>query len=538
MTTENGPGDSVTAETPTPDATGGLEEGTIEMVAPVREVTVFEDRALVVRRGTVALGAGTWTVVVSRSTPVVHDRSLRLMSPSPALKAGDCWVRRYVDQQLDPERFVRLEQELLSLRLRQRTLEDRGERLREEVRLRKRTLADLKARWEAAVPRGVDPHPIGEAVTAQFEELERLGEEIHHVAIEQKALEPRIKEVTERMVLARRPTGDFAADLAGRVEAEEAGTFELAWTYVVPCALWRPEHRAHLEPAGDGYRLEWNTMAVVWQRTGEVWRDVSLSCSTARPGRAAIPPLAGDDVLSVRRKTIQERREIVAELRDEAIQTTGEAARERAGELPGVDDGGEPLTWTLPGRVTVEPDGRPLRIPAFEWSAGATVTRSCLPERESRVFVVCTAHNPGPRAVLAGPVNLVREGGFIGRTDIGFVAPGETLRLSFGTRDDIRVHRDRRVKREESSFGARQTVTVTVDLAFSNLSDQPVDIEVTERVPVSEIEAVDVRLESGAPAQPDRDGMVCWTERLAPRGRTTRTIAARIVAPSRVDLPL
>lgn len=116
-------------------------------------------------------------------------------------------------------------------------------------------------------------------------------------------------------------------------------------TYITPCALWRPEHLARLtgDPNGTS-SLQIVASAVAWQRTGEEWANVSCRFSTARPAQHASPPLLSEDQLRLRRKSDAERRAIVVEAREQSIAVAGLGrGTQKVEEMPGVDDGGEPL---------------------------------------------------------------------------------------------------------------------------------------------------------------------------------------------------
>ena len=67
------------------------------------------------------------------------------------------------------------------------------------------------------------------------------------------------------------------------IEADAAAEASLTVEYMVPCAAWRPTHRARL---GEGHVL-FETDAAVWQATGEAWNDVTLQLSTARSSCSA-----------------------------------------------------------------------------------------------------------------------------------------------------------------------------------------------------------------------------------------------------------
>ncbi|MCA8938134.1 MAG: DUF4139 domain-containing protein, partial [Planctomycetes bacterium] len=100
----------------------------------------------------------------------------------------------------------------------------------------------------------------------------------------------------------------FECFIEVQVDASSMDDVELQVTYRTPCALWRPEHLARLnrdaKQAKSG-ELEWTTWAVVWQRTGEDWKDVELAFSTARPAQVADAPELTDDSLSKRKKTAE-----------------------------------------------------------------------------------------------------------------------------------------------------------------------------------------------------------------------------------------
>jgi len=51
---------------------------------------------------------------------------------------------------------------------------------------------------------------------------------------------------------------------------------------------------------------------------------------------------------------------------------------------------------------------------------------------------------------LAGPVDLIRENGFVGRTSVLFIAAGERFELGWGPDAELRVKRHSESKQEKS----------------------------------------------------------------------------------------
>jgi hypothetical protein len=257
--------------------------------------------------------------------------------------------------------------------------------------------------------------------------------------------------------------------------------------YLTPCALWRPAYRATLE--GTTVRLE--REAVVWQRTGEEWRNVALAFSTARPTLGTSPPKLQEDAVVTRAKAEQEKRVVSIAVREERIQDTGAGG---SAELPGLDDGGEPQRLLAPQRASVPSDGQPHRVKLGELAASATVERLCVPEHSALVALVAKFENPGPAVLLAGPVDLVRSSGFVGRAQLPFAAPHELVKLSFGSEDGLRVVRTVDEKTEEGRITGKRTTTRVVHLHVSNAAEVPAQLTVEERLPVSEVKEVEVQL--------------------------------------------
>ena len=265
---------------------------------------------------------------------------------------------------------------------------------------------------------------------------------------------------------------------------------DLSARYAVAGAMWRPAHVATLRDDGT---LHLESQACVWQATGEDWPQARLSFSTERPSLGTEPPQLHTDTLSLQPKAQQ----VQVQARDQVIATTGEGAAQRGGEtrdeLPGVDDGGEPLALQGEGLRSIASNGRPHRVPLFSFECGAEAELICRPEKVEAVLLRTTASHRGRHPLLAGPVELRRQGGFVGRTSTLFVAPGETFELGWGPEPDLRVHRKVELGEESRralSSWVRKPRTIRVTI--SNLGPKPHTIRLQERVMVSEIDKVEV----------------------------------------------
>lgn len=513
------------------------------VTAPIASVTVLEDRAAVARRGHVSLAPGQHRLVIERVAPALVDKTLT--ASATGARVLDVRCERALAPWRDPaggssEAVAGLRAERTSLQLARLAALARGTSARGEVAaLGEIAIAALR---ELAVDAGRATPPAGAATALAALDADDAAARARRVIADQEAqdLAAAIARLDDRIAHAEAESGTQVANLVIDLLADAASDVLLAIGYVVPGAAWRPYHRAVLTrgPEPGQAQLAWQTTACVWQATGEDWAAADLVFSLERPSLGVAPPVLVDDELGARRRA----ETVTVEARDQELQTTGlGAAPQGAPQVPGIDDGGLGLALTAP-RATIRADGAPHRVPVGGFTAPAKLDEVAIPLRSPWVHVRARLANTGAAPLLAGPVDLVMASGYIGRTEIGFVAPGEQLALGFGIDADVRVHRRETRDRDDAGLlGGWNVQTVRVAVRLSNLAAEPREIVVTERVPISEVEQVEIQT-SAPDAVPlgdadvvqvvdraiDDRGLVTWTVALPPLGRRAVTLEYRI----------
>lgn len=504
------------------------------------QVTLFEDRAAVTRVASAELPAGVSRVLLSGVGATVDDATLivRLSRPDARVLSSKILRRIETRPEADDQALQEIEADL--------------ERCRRERRRAEQTLGRAEARvrrasaLESEVLSALERVPRG--AVADWAEAHRevdvglsraLAEEA--AAARADALASRdLARAEARASQARREKPQAVTLVEVEVEAGSAGPISLELEYRTPCALWRPEHVVQLStPVGtEPAKLAIRTHATVWQTTGEEWREVALSFSTARPARSAAPPTLQDDILALRRKTEAEKHQVVIEARDQTIELARGGGGQAVDEMPGVEDGGEAQLYHAKRPTTVPSDGQPLRVDVSELALDATVDRLAIPERSEAVFLRARSTLASKRPLLAGPAAIMRGTELVGRSTLPFIAAGEPFELSLGIDDGARVRRKESVKRETTPLTGTQKITKTVRLYLSNLSGTTKAFLVKERFPVSEIADVTVELLSKGGASADVvDGFLSFNVELAPRAHRELELSYRIDAAAKVVLP-
>lgn len=494
---------------------------------PVKKVVVMEDRAQVERRGTVLLN-GVTKVEIEGLPLVAVDRSLKLEVTGGTLIDAK-FERRWKEQPRGG-----LPADASALRTKVKALE-----------LQKLKEADAVARLEAraevfAAARADLFRAISQQAGFGTNEQEKWKTQLNELSTKQAALdeerrlarlalaftELRHQEARMALNVAEEPVRKVDCVLA--LTLEGSGEAQVRASYLVPCAVWRPAYRATL--GGDQVKVE--AEAVVWQRTGEEWEHVELFFSTARPTLGTSPPTLTEDRLSLRSKQEIEKRVVDVAIREEVIQSAGETSG--APEMPGLDDGGETRLLQAAGATTIRSDGQPHRVSLFSFDSKAVVERVCAAELSSLVFVLARFPNTSGQVLLAGPVDLIRDSGLVGRAQLKFAAPGETIKLSFGNEDGLQVIRETDEKVEEARLTGRRTTTKTVKLHVSNARTSPARLVIEERVPVSEVKEVEIQvLTKESPA--NKDGIARIEVELGANATKTSKFSWEISAAAKVS---
>jgi uncharacterized protein (TIGR02231 family) len=484
-------------------------------------VTVSEDRAVVVRRGSLDLDAGTARIRVEGVAPVLVSKSLRVRVEQGDAKVGEANVVREARSTLPEDRTARSAAEALQAELDE--CADRMAHRAAAIARAQSELAVLDAAARATLAEVAEDaahgQPSSPSLGRAFEDREKeLHAEVVRLTLENRDERELFDRIAMRRAAAEHPSTRARAAIEIALSAPAPGRATIAIEYIVPGACWRPQHTATLA----GTTVAVGTDGCVWQRTGEDWDGVELRLSTERPSLGKEPPRLADDVLAAER-----RQEVIyVEARQEAIQTAG-LGGQAAVRVPGIDDGGEARVLVCPDRARVPTDGRPHRVRLGAFDAVAELESICLPQVTAAVILRSRQRNTSPAPLLAGPVDLVRSGGFVGRTKVPFVAPGERFELGWGPDPGVRVrHEAEEVDEEPGVLSAFLVRRVRERVYLSALDDAERRFAVTMRIPVSELEKVEVvqdtdRTRGAKPA--DVDGFVTWDIALG-RGRARERI--------------
>jgi len=330
---------------------------------------------------------------------------------------------------------------------------------------------------------------------------------------------------------------------------------DLVIRYQVTSASWTPFYDARLATGtkAQAPSLQLVRRASIQQRTGEIWDNVALSLSTARPGAGTAAPQLGTMTVDYEGDVVARPRSELAPTtmsrsvgqtriaassddedrrRDKPMETTAEEVRAT------VDTQGFQAVYGIPGRATVPATGENKRVQIDDMALDPALTVRTVPKRDDKAYLYAKLTIARGTPILPGPVALFRDATFVGSGRLPLLAPGEEHELGFGVDDAVKVrHAIAEEKRGESGIiTSSKTDTRNYRMTIKNLRERPINLVVLDQVPVSQ--NADIKVELTGKTAPtkqnleDKRGVVAWEMKLEPDEEKVIEHGYRVTWPS------
>jgi uncharacterized protein (TIGR02231 family) len=519
----------------------GLAPGSILAKSAIKSVTVFPERATVVREAELRLDPAVKAVVFEGLPATLIPSSLRVTGKGTAAVKilGLDVASMYLESALLPE-IKKIQGEIDALE---------GEAAEIKARLDVLAVQEqfLKSIESSSAAKASQDVAAGRVDTAAWDRVvDFLGTKLRAVKTggleEQGKLKDRqakIDALKKKLAGMKPQRPQEARRVSVYVEAEQAGSFAMALSYAVTEARWQPVYTLRALP--DAGEVELQTTALIRQRSGENWEGVKALLSTASPALRADPSELRPwylDVAVPRRMRVAEQKAasieggvvggVVGDVEAppaEAMPAPAPPAvpiREAELSSAGIVEAGLHLNFEIVRPVDIPSDGTSHKVPIDTQRMKAAYDYIAVPKLREAAYLRGGVTNTLAYPILPGPADLFILQDFVGSTNLGRVSVGEEAKTFFGEDGQIKVKYDE-VKREKSGAGflggKNEKLRIVVRITVQNLRKQAAVVEVRDQLPVSRNEKIEVKdvTMTPAPAKKDEKGILTWTLNLAPQ---------------------
>ncbi len=523
---------------------GPANAADIPLNTAVGEVTVFRDGATISRRGAADIPAGEHRLVISGLPVDLSPDKFRLDIASNAITMGALDFERITTNEL-----VSPEERALSLK--QQGLLDQIAAVDDEIATAQMQLRILDSLAQA--PQGGTREPAvtganiptalasaGQGSLAARAKIREANGRRRALVADLAVVQADMQKVTSGRKATTRVTVNIRT-------AQSVPGASVSLQYESNNASWRPSYTARLESRTA--KLNLLEQARLQQQTGEDWRSVALTLNSGRPSDAMEPsrlnslfvdlqdpapppPPPPPAVYAPAPRGSYEQATPVTAMSSDIIVTA--AKRDEADVVAS----SYAVDYKIPGRSNVESDREPRLFPIAETSWDVKLIARAVPSEAPVAFASARFTNTGKTPIRGGEMQIFRDGAFSGTVNLRTVLPGEDATLALGSDERIRI----RVEEEASGSGGRGTLKKEnvdehrVRFDITSLHDEPVMLEVLDRVPVPRSKDIKVEMLKGATPPTEskfegRAGIYMWRLMLEPRKLVTITHAYSVQFP-------
>ena len=506
-----------------------LSSEEIIVKSSISSVTVYPDRATIIREADLSLGLGAHSIVYDGLPVTLIPNSLRVTGRGTAMVKilGIDLSREYLEASLLPE-VQKLQGEIDALQLEINQTKDRIEVLLAQEKF-------LKSIESANAAQASQEVMLGKPDIQSWERvIDFLGRKLQEVKVSQLEQKKVLKEQQTKLdalqkklnsIKPRRPKESKKATVL--LEASGQGKFTLSLSYTVVNSRWTPLYTMRALP--DSSEIEFAMSANIQQRSGENWEMVKALLSTSSPALTPKPPELPPWILDIYTpRPPREKRErggviggVVGGVKKESVEAAEPAMLDAEMATAGIVETGLNLNFTIEKSVQIPSDGAPHKVPIDSQKMEVEYDYISVPKLKAAAFLRGNFRNTLLYPLLSGNADLFVVQDFIGSTRLPFIARDEEAKMYFGEDRQIAVQHER-VKREKSPpgfLGKIERVKLVYRIKVQNLRKNQVKIDVLDQLPVSQntkIEIKDLNIRP-QPSKKDEKGILTWTLTLEPQ---------------------
>jgi uncharacterized protein (TIGR02231 family) len=509
-----------------------------ELTTTIVAATVYPDRVRLTRRGLINLKPGTHAIEIAELPLSLYPNSLRAsVYGSASARLLGVQVKRvfYTDQPSDSVR--NLEQEIEKRQDELNALDAKAELIKQN-RIILDKLAGQVATYATAFAAG---EMTVEQQLAFFGKLrkqaEKLNDETLSIQVNQRQVNRLLDKLTKELeqIQNARPYERYIAIID--VELASASDLTIEVSYLVSGAGWKPLYDLRLLEKEGGSTLEISYLADVTQNSGEAWKDVSLTLSTARPAlTSTLPELEPwyihppEPIYPLPRLAVsaQAAPSMDASAKLSLNVPTGrlEQPEEKAEEaVASVNTSGAAVSYVIPNAISVPADGSPHKVTISRFLLTPVLDYVSTPKLAQAVFRRAEVDNTSPYTLLPGEANILIIDEFIGTTQLDLTVPGEGIELYLGNDNRIKVERElKRREIDKRIISGRRHLAFGYEIKLENMLPGRANLTLYDQIPVSRNEEIKVKLESAdpRPAEQTELNQLSWVLSLEPK--ETRTV--------------
>ncbi len=520
-------------------------------------VSVFPGRAMVTRQANLKLKEGAYRIIFPDIIPELDENSVRVTAKGSAeTKLYGAQVKQGFVETSVSAKVAELEQKIQDAYDQLRQLNDQKSMLMEEKSfldsIRFFSGNQMPKELASRIPNAAELEGLLKFLDSRLRENYNQIMETDNVT---RNVSKKAEILKRELEQVRGAPNRIKRDIVVEVEVTKPGELEMDVSFLVPGASWEPLYDARADFSGG--TVELFSYGVVTQRTGEDWKNVDFSLSTAQPSSQGAMPDAEPWLLkpyeaAQRMRFALEKCASLAGMADNrtmemnqpaAAPMQSEADKEKKADMVFAQpqEGATSIVYKLDRKSTVKADGTAYRLPVFYQSLKGAFEYSAFPKKDPHAYLRTRVTNGAQNELLSGKANIFVDGDLVGTSLLGPVSPSEDFDLYLGVDNNVKVKRELVEKKLDDVLlggipAPNKKISFKYKLTVENYKSKNIKIVVFEAFPVSQDEKIKVKLLDVSLQPKDKDwndkkGVWRWELELAPKEKQEITYSYSVELP-------
>ena len=306
-----------------------------------------------------------------------------------------------------------------------------------------------------------------------------------------------------------------------------AGNIKLNINYLTDNVSWKPYYEIKAEKISAP--LDVTFKAIVKQKTGLDWKGVKLTLINGNSSRNNYAPTVSPWFIYARSP---KEREIQ---REEASLIKTRAVANKAVKDIALEEGEEVVNYVTTAAFTISANelntSYDIDIPydilsnnedhlisLYQQKIPADYQYFTAPNYDKEAYLLAKIKDFSKYNLVSAPASVIFENMYIGETRISPDQTNNEMNITLGNDPKISIRReDVQDKSGEKFLSSYREKVITYDLVIKNNKKEQISIEVKDRFPLSNNEAVKIEvLDKSGAAKDDEKGFLTWNIKLSP----------------------
>lgn len=486
----------------------------------ITAVTVFLEKAQVTRQVKAQVDNGSNEIVIGDLPAQIDPQSIQVNGKGRFIIQGVTFRNNYMGDEKCPTPILRVRD---SLKMLNDKLAFENSRLdiltkEEQMILNNQKIGGANQTLEAEDLEAMSNffrYRLTDLVTNKMKQGSKITKLKEHIANYNKQL----KEVMQKY-------GANTGEIVVSYSSSSQGPADLELSYVVSGANWYPVY--DLRAANTRAPIQLNYKAAVTQSTGEDWKNVMLTLSTANPGQGGKKPEITPWYLrfyqpqplnsNKRKRALEEMSKITMEAPAREYAPEPMSNAETTSNYFETVQTSVNTEFALSIPHTILSSNKAETIDVRKDDLAASYRYFTAPKLDGDAFLVAQSREWEQLSLLPGEANIFFEGTFVAKTFIDPNHLGDTLTTSLGRDKRIVVKREKMKEYSRRQFmGGNKRDQFAWEISIRNTKTEPIDITVEDQIPLSQDSQIEVMVEDTNGAGYNKTtGKLVWELSLKP----------------------